>query len=92
MSGELVDAEVIDYNFVGTNFVIVRLSDGTECKLTVDVVAIRLKDQKNPDGTPIYNVNWNVLTSWKLPHGRIIKVPKPQLPQQPKPQDTRLAA
>ncbi len=87
---ELVDAEVIDYKFVGANFVIVRLTDGTECKLTVDVVAARLKDQKNPDGTPAYNLRWNITPSWKPPRGLILKVAKPQMPQQPKPQDRRI--
>ena len=82
---ELVDAEIVEHKFVGPDFVIVRLPDGTEAKLTVNIVASRIKDQKNPDGTPIFNVNANVSITFKFPTGRAIKVPKPQIPTQAKP-------
>lgn len=92
MSEEMVDAEVIEHKFVGPNFVIARLADGTECKLTIEVRAVRYKDGRNPDGTPMYNVSWNVLPSWKTPVGRVVKVPKPQVPSEVanKTQDKRL--
>jgi hypothetical protein len=87
----MVDAEVVEHKFIGPNFVIVRLPDGTEAKLTVNVIASRIKDQKNPDGTPIFNITANITTSLKFPTGRTIKVPKPQIPQQVKPPDKRIS-
>jgi hypothetical protein len=77
MSQEMVDAEVLEHKFVGPNFVIVRLPDGTECKLTVEVRAVKIKDQKNLDGTPMYNIIWNVLPAWKVRAGQVVRVPKP---------------
>lgn len=92
MSGEMVDAEVVEHKFIGPNFVIIRLPDGTECKLTISVTTSRIKDQKGQDGSPIYNIASNISLSWKLAAGRTIKVPKPQLPQQIKAQDKRVVS
>lgn len=92
MSQEMIDAEIVDHKFIGPDFIIVRLPDGTEAKITVNVIASRIKDQKNPDGTPIFNITANISTSLKFATGRTIKVPKLQLPQQVKPPDRRINA
>jgi hypothetical protein len=92
MSQEMVDAEIVEHKFVGPDFLIIRLPDGTNCKLTANVTVSRIKDQKNPDGTPIFNISANITTSLKFATGRTIKVPKPQLPQQVKPPDQRINA
>lgn len=92
MSQEMVDAEVVEHKFVGPNFVIIRLPDGIEAKLTVSATVSKLKEQKNPDGTPIFNITANITTNLKFPAGRMIKVPKPQVPQQPKAQDKRVVS
>lgn len=89
---ELVDAEVVEHRFVGQDFVIVRLPDGVECKITLVVVASRVKDQKNPDGTPIFNLTASPMFSFKQPVGKVIKVPKPQISPRTKPQDRRITA
>jgi hypothetical protein len=92
LSSEMVDAEVVKYGWVGPNFVIIRLQDGTECRLQIDARVSRVKDARNPDGTPQYIINWNVLPSFKNPVGTKIKVPRPQAPtQNTKPPDQRLA-
>jgi len=92
MSQEMVDAEIVEHKFVGPDFVIVRLPDGTEAKLTANVIVSRIKDQKNPDGTPIFNITANISTSLKFAPGRTIKVPKPQVPQEVKAQDKRVVS
>jgi len=92
MSQELVDAEVVEHKFVGPNFVIIRLNDGTECKLQIDARVAKVKDARNPDGTPQYIINWNVLPSFKNPVGTKVKVPRPPVPSgNTKPPDARLA-
>jgi len=88
----MTDAEVVEHKFIGPDFVIVRLPDGTEAKLTVNVIASRIKDQKNDDGTPIFNITANIATTLKFAAGRTIKVPKPQLPQKVKAQDKRVVS
>jgi hypothetical protein len=91
LSQDTVDAEVIEHRFVGPNFVVVRLNDGTECKLIVEVRVCKAKDQRNPDGTPQYLMSWTVMPSWKTPVGTKIKVPRPPVPAQgTKPPDQRI--
>lgn len=95
MSEELVDAIIVAHKFVGPDFVIVRLEDGTEIKITINCQVVKAKDEKNPDGTPKYHFNINVTPTVKPPIGKTIKVPKsafgqPQPP--PKPKDSRQVA
>ncbi len=85
MNQDTVDAEVIEHKFVGPNFVIVRVLDGFECKLYVDVRVSKFKDQRSPDGTPMLNIAWNVLPSWKAPAGAKLKLPRPPIPTQQAP-------
>ncbi len=69
-----VEAEIVDFKYVGPNFIMVRLVDGVTCKLTINVEMARIKDQRNADGTPAYHVRWKVLPSWTLHCGMKIKV------------------
>jgi hypothetical protein len=95
LSDELVDAVVVDFKFVGPDFVTVRLEDGSELKITVNCEVLKLKDQKNPDGTAKYHTNINFNIAAKSPIGRTVKVPKSTFGQQQapaKPKDTRQIA
>lgn len=95
MSDELVDALVVGFEFVGPDFVIIRLDDGTEMKITLNCEVLKAKDDKTPTGTPKYHTNINFNVAVKTPVGKTVKVPKsvfgaPQPP--PKPKDTRQIA
>ena len=90
MSDELVDAVVVGSKFVGPDFVILRLDDGTEMKITINCEVLKAKDDKS--GTPKYHTNINFNVAVKPPVGKTVKVPKSVFgaPQPPaKPKDTR---
>lgn len=92
MAEQLVDAIVVEHKFVGPDFVILRLEDGTELKITLNCDVLKAKDQKNEDGTPQYHANINFNIAVKAPAGRTLKVPKSVFGQQPlpaKPKDSR---
>jgi hypothetical protein len=82
MSDELVDAIVVAHKFVGPDFVIVRLEDGTELKITLNCEVLKAKDQKNPDGSPKYHTNIGFNVAVKAPVGKTVKVPKSTFGQQ----------
>lgn len=85
MAEELVDAVVVAHKFVGPDFVIVRLEDATELKITLNCEVIKAKDQKNPDGSPKYHANINFNVAIKAPIGKTVKVPKSAFGQQQPP-------
>ena len=94
MSDELVDAVVVGFKFVGPDFIIIRLDDGTEMKITLNCEVLKLKDDKAPVGTRYHtNISFNVAV--KTPVGRTLKIPKSLFgTSQPssKPRDTRQIA
>ena len=92
MSDEFVDATVEGFKFVGPDFVIIRLDDGTEMKITLNCEVLKAKDDKTPTGTPKYHTNINFNIAVKPPAGKTVKVPKSIFGQQQapsKPKDTR---
>lgn len=95
LSDEFVDAVVVSYRFVGPDFVILRMDDGTELKITLNCEVLKAKDEKTPDGTPKYHANINFNVAVKSPAGKTVKVPKSIFGQQPlpaKPKDSRQIA
>jgi len=95
LSGEFVDAVVVGYKFVGPDFVIIRLDDGTEMKITLNCEVLRAKDDKGPSGASKYHTNINFNVAVKSPVGKTIKVPKAVFGQQQppsKPKDNRQIA
>jgi hypothetical protein len=95
MSDEFVDAEVVPYKFVGPDYVLVRIDDGTEMKITLNCEVLKAKDQKSPDGRPKYHANIGMNVTFKAPVGRTVKVPKSMFGQHSlptKPKDSRQIA
>lgn len=95
LSDELVDAVVVSYKFVGPDFIILRLEDGTEMKITLTCDVLKAKDEKTPEGIPKYHTNINFNIAVKAPAGKTVKVPKSVFGQQPlpaKPKDSRQIA
>ena len=82
---ELIDAIVVPYKVVGPDFIIVRLEDGTELKITLNCEVLKAKDQKNPDGSSKYHTNINFNIAVKSAIGRTVKVPKSAFGQQQQP-------
>jgi hypothetical protein len=93
LSDELVDAVVEGFKFVGPDFVIIRLDDGTEMKITLNCEVFKAKDSQGTG--PKYHTNINFNVAVKTPPGRTIKLPKSIFGQQQppsKPKDTRQIA
>ena len=58
MAQEQIKYKLISAKLVGSNVVCFRLEDETLVKVHVDLARVGVAvDRKNPDGTPIYNVN-----------------------------------
>ena len=61
MSDEQIKFRQISAKLVGSNVVSFRLEDETLVKIHVELRRVGVAiDRKNPDGTPIYNVNANL--------------------------------
>jgi len=61
MSDEQIKFRQISAKLVGSNVVSFRLEDETLVKIYVELGRVGVAiDRKNPDGTPIYNVNANL--------------------------------
>lgn len=61
MAEEQIKFKLISAKLVGSNVVCFRLEDETLVKVHVDLGRVGFAiDRKNPDGTPIYNVNANL--------------------------------
>jgi hypothetical protein len=61
MSDEQIKFKQISAKLVGNNVVSFRLEDETLLKVHVELSRVGVAvDRKNPDGTPIYNVNANL--------------------------------
>jgi hypothetical protein len=61
MSDEQIKFRQISAKLVGSNVVSFRLEDETLVKVHVELGRVGVAvDRKNPDGTPIYNVNANL--------------------------------
>jgi hypothetical protein len=61
MAQEQIKFRLISAKLVGSNVVNFRLEDETLVKVHVELGRVGVAvDRKNPDGTPIYNVNANL--------------------------------
>ena len=61
MAQEQIKYKLISAKLVGSNVVCFRLEDETLVKVHVELPRVGVAvDRKNPDGTPIYNVNANM--------------------------------
>jgi hypothetical protein len=61
MAQEQMKFKLISAKLVGSNVVNFRLEDETLVKVHVELGRVGVAvDRKNPDGTPIYNVNANL--------------------------------
>ena len=82
---------MLDYKLVGSNIVTFRLEDGTTVRVKVDIAKVGVAENfKNPDGTPHYNIGFD-LKPLIIPPGGKYKLPKSQVrapPTQP-PNDQR---
>jgi hypothetical protein len=61
MSEEQIKFRQISAKLVGNDVVAFRLEDGTLLRIHVELLRVGVAvDRKNPDGTPIYNINANL--------------------------------
>ena len=61
MGQEQIKYKMISAKLEGSNVVSFRLEDETLVKIYVDMPRVGVAvDRKNPDGTPVYNVNANL--------------------------------
>lgn len=80
MSGEPIKFRQISAKLVGSNVVSFRLEDETLLKAHVELVRVGVAvDRKNPDGTPIYNVNANLRMDFET-KDKTFYAPIPQIP------------
>ena len=62
--GETVAAEVVDIEQITDRPIIIKLSDGSEIRLRVDVVEVRrFNDMWDMEGNPLYHVKGNNILS-----------------------------
>ena len=88
-----MESLVPGYKFVGPDFVIIRLDDGTEMKITINCEVFKAKD--NQGTGPRYHTNINFNVTVKTSVGRTLKLPRSIFGQQQppsKPKDTRQIA
>ena len=80
MAQEQIKFKLISAKLVGSNVVNFRLEDETLVKVHVELgragVAV---DRKNPDGTPIYNINANLRIDFE-PKDKTFYAPLPPMP------------
>ena len=63
-----MESLVPGYKFVGPDFVIIRLDDGTEMKITINCEVFKAKDDQGTG--PRYHTNINFNVTVKTPVGR----------------------
>jgi len=80
MGQEQLKFKLISAKLVGSNVVNFRLEDETLVKVHVDLGRVGVAvDRKNPDGTPIYNVNANLRVDFE-PKDKTFYAPAPPAP------------
>jgi len=80
MSQEQIKYKLISAKLVGSNVVCFRLEDETLVKVHVELPRVGVAiDRKNPDGTPIYNVNANLRMDFE-PKDKTFYAPAPLTP------------
>jgi hypothetical protein len=81
MAEEQIKYRLISAKLVGNNIVCFRLEDETLVKVHVDLGRVGIAiDRKNPDGSPIYNVNANLRMDF-VPKDKTFYAPAPSTPQ-----------
>ena len=62
--GDFVEAEVVNIKEIDERPIIIKLEDGTELRIRLDIVEIcRAKNMWDNAGRPIYHVNNSLITS-----------------------------
>lgn len=80
MGQEQIKYKMISAKLEGSNVVSFRLEDETLVKIYVDMPRVGVAvDRKNPDGTPVYNVNANLRVDIE-PKDKTYYAPAPPMP------------
>lgn len=80
MSHDQIKFKMLSSKLVGSNVVNFRLEDETLVKVYVELGRVGVAvDRKNPDGTPIYNVNANLRFSF-VTKDKTFYAPAPPVP------------
>ena len=83
MAQEQIKYKQMNAKLVGSNVVCFRLEDETLVKVHVELARVGVAiDRKNPDGTPIYNVNANLRMDFET-KDKTFYAPAPPTPQIP---------
>jgi hypothetical protein len=66
--GKIVDADELEFRLPGTDRVAVELEDGTVLTIILTPVKIiRLRDIRNAEGEPVYQLKWGTGVSASVP-------------------------
>lgn len=80
MAQDQIKFKLVSAKLVGSNVVNFRLEDETLVKVHVELARVGVAvDRKNPDGTPIYNVNANLRMDFE-PKDKTFYAPIPPVP------------
>ena len=61
-TGDMVDATVVGFEKEGNVSFLLKLSDGSECRVTLDVVdVVRIPGSWDPDGHPLYHIRFGTV-------------------------------
>ena len=62
--GDFVEAEVVDIKEMDEKPILIKLADGTELRIRLDIVEIcRAKDMWDNAGRPVYHINNSLIIS-----------------------------
>ena len=80
MAQEQIKYKLISAKLVGSNVVCFRLEDETLVKVHVELSRVGIAmDRKNPDGTPVYNINANLRMDFET-KDKMFYAPAPLIP------------
>lgn len=81
MAQEQIKFKLLSAKLVGSNVVCFRLEDETVVKVHIELSRVGVAiDRKNPDGSPIYNVNTNMRMDF-IPKDKTFYASAPPTPQ-----------
>ena len=79
ISEEKIEFEILETKLIGSDTVVFRLEDGAMVKVKVEIGrAAVATNEKNPDGTPRYNINAGLKLT-VIPKDKKFYIPKSQL-------------
>ena len=83
MNEQNIEFKILEAKLIGSNVIRFRIEDGALIKITIDLDRIGKAEQKNPDGTNMYNFNISTKVNVIQPDKKFF-APKPPIQQQPK--------